>query len=100
MPQRAFSSLTAASIAFWMLASIAASDAGSDDRMSSSIHPSNGIELTDVPPPMRPTLNVVRGCFGTCSSWIFAIARPIAPIGFAMPKAPKLWPPGPLKVTR
>ena len=50
-----------------MFASTAASDAGSDDRMSTSIQPSNGIEFTDVPPPMRPTLNVVFGCFGTCS---------------------------------
>ena len=45
---------------------------------------------------MRPTLNVVFGCFGTCISWILAIARPIAPIGLARPNAPKLWPPGPL----
>ena len=70
-------------MAFWMFASTAASDAGSDERMSSSIQPSNGIEFTDVPPPIRPTLNVVFGCFGTWSSWIFAMARPIAPIGLA-----------------
>ena len=100
LPHRAFSSATAASIAFWMFASTAASDAGSDERMSSSIQPSNGIEFTDVPPPIRPTLKVVFGCFGTWISWIFAIARPIAPIGFAMPNAPKLCPPGPLNVTR
>ena len=56
---------------------------GSDDRMSTSIQPSNGIEFTEVPPPTRPTLNVVFGCCGTCISSIFAIARPIAPIGFA-----------------
>ena len=68
--------------------------------MSTSIQPSNGIEFTDVPPPTRPTLNVVFGCFGTWISLIFAIARPIAPIGLAMPNAPKLWPPGPLNVTR
>jgi hypothetical protein len=35
--------------------------------MSTSIHPSNGMELTDVPPPTRPMLNVVFGCFAT---WI------------------------------
>ena len=29
---------------------------GLSDRMSTSIHTENGIELTDVPPPMRPTL--------------------------------------------
>jgi hypothetical protein len=34
-----------------MFALDGASDAGSDDRMSSSIQPSNGIEFTDVPPP-------------------------------------------------
>ena len=34
------------------------------------------------------------------SSETFAIARPMAPIGFARPNAPKLWPPGPLNVTR
>ena len=68
--------------------------------MSTSIQPSNGIELTDVPPPTRPTLNVVFGERGTCISLIFAIARPMAPIGLAMPNAPKLWPPGPLNVTR
>ena len=88
LPQRAFSSATAASTAFWNLASSAASEAGSDERMSTSIQASNGIELTDVPPPMRPTLNVVFGSCGTWNSAIFAIARPSAPIGLAMPNAP------------
>ena len=68
--------------------------------MSTSIQPSNGMELTDVPPPTRPTLKVVFGVVGTWISSIFAIARPIAPIGLARPNAAKLWPPGPLNVTR
>ena len=33
--------------------------------MSTSIQASNGMELTDVPPPMRPTLKVVLGSRGT-----------------------------------
>src|SRR5690349_15392642 len=65
VPQRSFSSTTAESTALWKFASTDASDAGSDDRMSTSIQPSNGIEFTDVPPPTRPTLNVVFGCLGT-----------------------------------
>ena len=68
--------------------------------MSTSIHASKGIEFTDVPPPMRPTLNVVLGTSGTWKSAIWAMARPSAWIGFTRPKAPKLCPPGPLNVTR
>ena len=40
--------------------------------------PRYGIALTDVPPPMRPTLNVVFGSRGTSKSAMFAIARPSA----------------------
>ena len=39
---------------------------------------SKGIEFTDVPPPMRPTLKVVFGSLGTWKSPIAAIARPSA----------------------
>ena len=63
--QRSFSSAAAASMAFWNLASSAASDAGADDRMSTSIQPRTGMEFTEVPPPTRPTLNVVFGSPGT-----------------------------------
>ena len=49
---------------------------------------SDGIAFTDVPPPTRPTLNVVLGVVGTSIASILAIARPIACIGFAMPNAP------------
>ena len=56
--------------------------------MSTSIEPSNGIEFTDVPPEITPTLNVVFGLVGTWMSEIAAIARPSAWIGFGMPNAP------------
>ena len=86
--QRTFSAATASSTALWNLASSDCSDAASAERMSTSIHASNGIEFTDVPPPMRPTLKVVFGSFGTWKSPIAAIARPSAWIGFTIPKAP------------
>ena len=38
--------------------------------MSTSAHASNGMALTDVPPPMRPTLKVVFGSRGTSKSAI------------------------------
>ena len=44
------------------------SAAGSAERRSTSIHASAAIALTDVPPPTRPTLNVVCGSRGTCRS--------------------------------
>ena len=50
--------------------------------MSISNHASNGIAFTDVPPPMRPTLNVVFGFSGTSNCEIVATARPSACIGF------------------
>ena len=86
-PHRAFSSATAASTACWNLASSAASAAESDDRKSTSIQASDGIAFTDVPPPIRPTLNVVRGSSGTWNSAIFATARPSAFAGFGRPKS-------------
>ena len=42
--------------------------ATSAERMSTSIHASNGIAFTEVPPPTRPTLNVVFGSRGTWKS--------------------------------
>ena len=50
--------------------------------MSISIQASNGMALTDVPPPIRPTLNVVFGFVGTSNCAIVAMARPSACIGF------------------
>ena len=58
------------------------------------------IELTEVPPSTIPTLKVVFGWAGTWRSPIRAMARPMAWIGLGIPKAPKLWPPGPANVTR
>jgi hypothetical protein len=56
--------------------------------MSTSILPVCGIEFTEVPPSITPTLNVVRGSDGTWSPAIPAMARPIAWIGLGMPNAP------------
>ena len=53
-----------------------------------SITPLAEMEFTDVPPDTRPTLKVTLGCVGACRSAIFAIARPMAWIGFGMPNAP------------
>ena len=66
--QRAFSAATASSTSDRNRVSSAASAALSADRRSTSNHASNGIALTDVPPPIRPTLNVVRGDVGTVRS--------------------------------
>lgn len=54
--------------------------------------------LTDVPPLTVPTVNVVLGSAGGCSSEIFAIARPIAWIALGNPNSAKECPPGPLKM--
>ena len=53
----------------------------SPERRSTSIQASLAIALIDVPPPMRPTLNVVRGELGTWKSAMRAIALPSAWIG-------------------
>jgi hypothetical protein len=87
---RSFSSAVAASTALRNLASNALRAVESDDRMSTSIHASEGIELIDVPPPTRPTLKVVLGLEGTWNSPTFAMARPIAPMGLGSPNAEKL----------
>ncbi|MGC4082755.1 MAG: hypothetical protein QM736_11740 [Vicinamibacterales bacterium] len=71
-------------------ASSSFSAAASDDRMSTSIHASAGIAFTDVPPPMRPTLKVVRGVAGTLKSASFAMARPRAFAGLGRPNSAKL----------
>ena len=54
------------------------SAASSDERRSISIHDSTGMAFTEVPPPMRPTLNVVFGLEGTWRSEMRATARPKA----------------------
>src|SRR5262245_66641771 len=67
--------------------------------MHTSIHDSKGIELTEVPPPITPTLYVVFGLEGTGILDSFAIALPSAYAGLTSPNDPKLCPPGPLNVT-
>jgi hypothetical protein len=46
-----------------------------------------GIELTDVPPPTTPTLNVVLGLAGTMTRENVAIAVPIVNAGLTSPNA-------------
>ena len=77
-PQRAFSSFTASSIAWWSFADNFSSSPASTERMSTSIEHSAAITFTDVPPFTTPTLKVVFGFFGVWRSLIFAIALPIA----------------------
>ena len=56
--------------------------------MSTSMDASPAIEFTDVPPFTTPTVYVVFGLAGTCTSAISAIARPMAWIALGMPNAP------------
>ena len=56
--------------------------------MSTSIHHSNGIEFTDVPPPTTPTLNVVFGRRRHGERENFCIALPSANAGLTSPNAP------------
>ncbi len=51
-----FCSSTARRIARWKRESIPFSVSTVWERMSTSIHDSKGIEFTEVPPPIRPTL--------------------------------------------
>ena len=76
--QRRFSSSTACFRAVWNFVSSAFNAAGSAERISTSIQASNGIAFTEVPPPTRPTLNVVLGSLGTSNASILAMARPMA----------------------
>ena len=65
-PHRAFSSATAASTRLLKRVVERGERGGSTwTARSTSIQASDGIALTDVPPPMRPTLNVVCGSPGT-----------------------------------
>jgi len=68
--------------------STASSASAVSERISRSIAAEKGIEFTDVPPEITPTLNVVLGEPGTCTSEMPAIALPSAWIGFGMPNAP------------
>src|ERR1022692_3134911 len=74
--QRVFSSATACRMAALNRVSRSWSAAGSAERMSTSIQASKGMALTEVPPPTRPTLNVVLGWRGTSRASILAMAVP------------------------
>ena len=63
--------------------------------MSTAIRASAAMALTEVPPLTVPTVKVVFGSDGGCSSEIFAIARPMAWIALGRPNSWKEWPPGP-----
>ena len=95
--QRAFSSATASNAAALARASSCLSSSISFERMSRAKLALAAIELTDVPPVTVPTVKVVFGNWGVSNSAIFVIARAMAWIALARPKAPKEWPPGPLK---
>jgi hypothetical protein len=65
LPQRAFSRARESSKTFMNCESTVPSAFTSAERMSISIQASYAMELMDVPPPIRPTLNVVLGSDGT-----------------------------------
>src|SRR5579872_485465 len=75
------------------------SSASDSDRKSIFIIACEGIEFTDEPPSISPTLKLVRGDSGTRAATKRAIPRPNAWIGFGTPKSDQLWPPGPLRTT-
>ncbi|MNT88648.1 hypothetical protein D3C72_2292380 [compost metagenome] len=80
--------------------SVSSSEAMSSERMSMAMRASGAMVFTEVPPPTVPTVKVVLGKLGVRTSAILAMARPMPWIALGTwPKAPKLWPPGPLKVT-
>ena len=60
---------------------------GTDEYRTPLPSESRTFELTEVPPPIRPTLKVAFGCSGTSKSATAAIARPRPWIGLARPKA-------------
>ena len=98
--QRLFSSTTASSMAVRIFFSVSSSGAISSERMSTAMRASGAMVLTEVPPPTVPTVNVVFGKLGVRMSAILAMARPMPWMALGTcPNAPKLWPPGPLKVT-
>jgi hypothetical protein len=83
-----FSSSTASPTIRWNASSTFFNSSGDSDRMSTSMNISVGMELTEVPPPTTPTLNVVRGDAGTCSRESFVMALPMANAGLTRPNAP------------
>src|ERR1700733_5737071 len=68
------------------------------DRRSTFIEAFAGMEFTEVPPSIVPTLNVVLGLSGAGVFRKCAIPRARALMGLATPKSDQLWPPGPVMV--
>ena len=65
-----------------------ASEAGSAERMSKSIHTSRGIAFTEVPPPVTLAEYVTLGSDVTLIAYRSVTALLIAAIGLTMPNAP------------
>jgi hypothetical protein len=74
---------------------MSSSAAADVDRESISSHARSGIELTDNPPPIRPTDSVVRGDEGSGSDARRAAAPAAACTAFGTPNAAHECPPGP-----
>ena len=70
------------------------------ERMSTLMAADSGIEFTEVPPVITPTLKVVFGEAGTGVRANRSMARASTTIGLAVPKSLQEWPPGPKIVTR
>src|SRR5579872_7307137 len=68
------------------------------ERRSTLIAAFAGIEFTEVPPSIVPTLYVVLGLSGAGVLRKSAMPRASALMGLATPKSDQLWPPGPLMV--
>ena len=83
-----FSSATASFMRPMNVSFSFSSSARDSDRMSTSIQCSTGMELTEVPPPTTPTLNVVFGVDGTFRRPNFCMALPMANAGLTRPNAP------------
>jgi len=96
--QRAFSSATASLTSSSRRASSLSNSSVEFERMSTAIRASAAMALTEVPPLTVPTVKVVLGSIGVCSSEIFAIALPIAWVALGKPNSWNECPPGPLKV--
>ena len=85
--QRAFSSATASLTSSSRRASSFRSSSSEFERMSTAIFASAAMALTEVPPLTVPTVKVVLGSDGGCSSEIFAIARPMAWMALGRPNS-------------
>src|SRR6266404_9172129 len=69
------------------------------ERRSTRMLADSGIEFTDVPPRITPTLNVVLGVPGTGVRLKTSIVRDRTIIGLGAPKSLHEGPPGPRTIT-